>query len=92
MASFTRLQDEPIQITLYVNRCVKVYRVPPRLAAGHRSGEWRVDSLLWSGRLRMLARGTDVEIRLENPDRHAGFGCTLLALIVASDSSVFMCA
>lgn len=52
--------------TLYICRSVKMYQIPPRAgAAGWRSGDWRVNDMIFEGRLRVLARGAYVEIRLE---------------------------
>eukprot|EP00879_Flechtneria_rotunda_P015458 GHRR01016164.1.p1 GENE.GHRR01016164.1~~GHRR01016164.1.p1 ORF type:complete len:241 (+),score=70.03 GHRR01016164.1:449-1171(+) len=65
MAEFA--DDGDIEHTLYINRDVKVYRIPPRPAAGgHKSGEWRVADQIWQGRLRMIAKGSQVELRLED--------------------------
>lgn len=59
--------EDQIEITLYVNREVKIYRIPPRAAAGgHTSGTWRVDDCIFTGRLRVMARGEAAEIRLED--------------------------
>lgn len=64
------MEDESadvIEQTLYQLRAVKAYRIPPRPAAGgHRSGEWRVDDQIFSGRLRVVARGEAVQLRLED--------------------------
>lgn len=61
------MDGDVVEHTLYVNRCVKVYCIPPRPGAGgHRSGEWRVADEIFSGRLRMLSIGEKIEIRLEN--------------------------
>eukprot|EP00878_Enallax_costatus_P008774 GHUV01009172.1.p1 GENE.GHUV01009172.1~~GHUV01009172.1.p1 ORF type:complete len:212 (+),score=38.14 GHUV01009172.1:1127-1762(+) len=61
------MDDSVVEHTLYVNRSVKVYRIPPRPAAGgHRSGEWRVADEIWTGRLRMISVGSNVEIQLED--------------------------
>lgn len=44
--------EDQIEITLYVNREVKIYRIPPRAAAGgHTSGTWRVDDCIFTGAL-----------------------------------------
>lgn len=52
LAARTSMDDDVIEHTLYVNRSVKVYRIPPRPAAGgHRSGEWRVADELFNGEI-----------------------------------------
>lgn len=59
--------DEEIERTLHINREVKLYRIPPRPAStGHISGNWRVADQIFAGRLRVLARGSDAEVRLED--------------------------
>jgi hypothetical protein len=58
---------EQVEHTLYVCREVKVYRIPPRPAAGgHSSGTWLVDDCIFTGRLRMVARRHAADIRLED--------------------------
>lgn len=48
--------------------CVSLYKIPPRPAAGgHRSGEWLVADRIFEGRLRAVARGAAVNVRLEEP-------------------------
>lgn len=43
-------ESEEIEITLYINRDVKVYRIPSRPGAGgHSSGTWRVDDCIMTG-------------------------------------------
>ncbi|KAF8067253.1 hypothetical protein HT031_002300 [Scenedesmus sp. PABB004] len=60
--------EQALEITLHVNRQVKVYRIPARPnAGGHRSGDWLVADQLWTGRLRVVACGERVEVRLEEP-------------------------
>ncbi|PVD36879.1 hypothetical protein C0Q70_03869 [Pomacea canaliculata] len=51
--------------------CVKnevfVYRIPPRPSnRGYRASEWSLDTPDWTGRLRVVARGKDLFIKLED--------------------------
>jgi len=60
-------QDEVIEQTLFIATDVRVYRIPPRPAAGgYKSGEWRVGDEIFLGRLRLLAIGDEAEVRLED--------------------------
>ena len=46
-------------------REVKLYKIPPRLASGHRSGDWQVGDNIFTGRLRLVAIGTLCKVILE---------------------------
>jgi Protein of unknown function (DUF1681) len=63
------MADEEIESTLFIAREVSLYRVPPRRAEGYRSGTWMVGDKIFTGRLRMMARGSLMEIRVEDPNR-----------------------
>ena len=59
--------DEEIEQTLFICREAKVYRIPPRPgAAGYKSGEWRVADNIFTGRLRLISKALNCEIRLED--------------------------
>ncbi|KAI8477106.1 MAG: hypothetical protein J3K34DRAFT_381840 [Monoraphidium minutum] len=58
--------EDEVLSTLYIHKCAHIYKIPPRPAAGgHRSGEWLVADKIFSGRLRVVARGDLAEVRLE---------------------------
>ncbi|XP_046375847.1 adaptin ear-binding coat-associated protein 1-like [Haliotis rufescens] len=55
--------------------CVKnevfVYRIPPRTSnRGYRAADWKLDQPDWTGRLRVVARGKTLSIKLE--DKNSG--------------------
>jgi hypothetical protein len=74
-----RLQPSPVSAAcaalppqmeqvLFVHKDLDVFRIPPRVgASGWRSGEWRVADRIFSGRVRVVAAGEALEIRLEDP-------------------------
>lgn len=65
------MADE-VEQTLHICREVHVYRIPPRSGAdGYRSGEWKVADKIFSGRLRVVARGELCEVKIEDPSRYA---------------------
>lgn len=71
---------------LFVHRELDVFRIPPRTGAGGwRSGEWRLNDRIFTGRCRVVAQGDALEVRLEDPARCAGdagksgSGCRLRA-------------
>lgn len=67
--------DDEIEQTLFIAREANVYKIPPRPGAGgHRSGEWKVADKLFTGRLRLVAKGDLCEVRLEDINRYAGAG------------------
>jgi hypothetical protein len=53
---------------LFVARECFVYRVPPRAStAGYKAGEWGdMEAFLWKGRLRIMEKGDQCSIRLED--------------------------
>ncbi|KAI3430296.1 hypothetical protein D9Q98_004892 [Chlorella vulgaris] len=80
---------------LFVHRELDVYRIPPRVGAGGwRSGEWRMSDKIFTGRVRVVAVGEALEVRLEDPQSCELFGVAPMPpgqaqLVVeqASDSS-----
>ncbi|EFN52506.1 hypothetical protein CHLNCDRAFT_10071, partial [Chlorella variabilis] len=60
---------------LFVHRELDVFRIPPRTGAGGwRSGEWRVADKIFTGRVRVVAVGEKLEVRLEDPQTGELFG------------------
>jgi len=54
---------------LFVHKELDVFRIPPRVGAGgFRSGEWRVNDRIFTGRCRVVALGDTLEVRLEDPN------------------------
>ena len=44
-----------------------VYQIPPlKNESGHRANDWNVDKWLWSGRLRLMSKGTVLKVLLED--------------------------
>jgi len=65
------MADPDPEYTLFVAPSIDVYQIPPRPATGgHKSGEWRTDALMFTGRLRAVALGggRGAEVRLEDPN------------------------
>ena len=64
------MSTDDVEHTLFVCRQVNLYRVPPKATAGgHKSGEWKVADKIFTGRLKVTAKGDAAEVRLEDPDR-----------------------
>lgn len=63
--------SDDIEHTLFVCRQVNLYRVPPKATAGgHKSGEWKVADKIFTGRLKVTAKGDAAEVRLEDSERY----------------------
>lgn len=61
---------EGLEQTLFICREVDVFKIPPRTGAGRVvSGEWRVADRLATCRLKVVASGERLEIRLEEAAR-----------------------
>ncbi|CEP15805.1 hypothetical protein [Parasitella parasitica] len=61
--------DEDYESVLLIIRECFVYKIPPRTAArGYRAAEWGDlgTSFLWKGRLRVISKGNNCEIRMED--------------------------
>lgn len=53
---------------LFVHKEIDVFKIPPRVgASGWRSGEWRLADKIFTGRVRVVATGEALEVRLEDP-------------------------
>ncbi|KAI7854720.1 hypothetical protein BDC45DRAFT_507952 [Circinella umbellata] len=64
------MDTEYESVLLIIRECF-VYKIPPRSAAkGYRAAEWGDlgSSFLWKGRLRILGKGEECSIRLEDND------------------------
>ncbi|XP_060554162.1 adaptin ear-binding coat-associated protein 2-like isoform X2 [Ruditapes philippinarum] len=56
---------------LCVKSTVHVFRIPPRPSnRGYRASDWKLDQPDWTGRLRIVAKGKDLSIKLE--DKNTG--------------------
>lgn len=82
--------SDDIEHTLFVCRQVNLYRVPPKATAGgHKSGEWKVVDKIFTGRLKLTAKGDSAEVRLEDSDRYVttycGSGCSTCARLVLTE-------
>lgn len=65
------LVDVDYERVLLVKPEVFVYRIPPRTTnRAYRASEWKLDSPDWNGRLRILAKGEKLVIKLE--DKNSG--------------------
>lgn len=56
-AALEEEDEEELEYTLFMCREVRVYKVPPMMSGGVRSGEWKVADEIWKGRLRVIATG-----------------------------------
>lgn len=64
------LGSDVFESVLFVARECFVYRIPPRKStAGYKAAEWGdMEAFLWKGRLRIIERGEECSIRLEDKD------------------------
>lgn len=62
------MADEAIESTLFIARETHLYRVPPRRAEGYRSGTWLVGDRIFTGRLHLVAIGSLLQVRVEDPN------------------------
>ncbi|KAJ3136571.1 hypothetical protein HK100_001513 [Physocladia obscura] len=61
------MDDDRYESVLLVIRECTAYRIPPRNSAkGYKAADWDVNSFLWKGRLRIIAKGDDCFINLED--------------------------
>lgn len=60
------MEDDYESVLLVIKECM-VYRIPPRATSrGYRASDWDVNQFLWEGRLRIIAKGDDLFINLED--------------------------
>lgn len=74
---------DDVEHTLFVCRQVNLYRVPPKATAGgHKSGEWKVADKIFTGRLKLTAKGEAAEVRLEDSETYVTYcaACSLTGL------------
>jgi hypothetical protein len=64
------LGSDVFESVLFVVRECFVYRIPPRkTTAGYKAAEWGdMEAFLWKGRLRIIEKGEECAIRLEDKD------------------------
>jgi len=61
--------DQETETTLLILRECFVYKIPTRTtSSGHKAADWNVDTYLWSGRCKVVARGEVCCIKLEDPN------------------------
>lgn len=61
------MADEVIEQILCIIKECHVYKIPPRASAtGYKAEDWE-GNLIWTGRCKVMARGENCEIRLEDP-------------------------
>eukprot|EP00163_Fabomonas_tropica_P018168 TRINITY_DN3240_c0_g4_i1.p1 TRINITY_DN3240_c0_g4~~TRINITY_DN3240_c0_g4_i1.p1 ORF type:complete len:269 (-),score=61.49 TRINITY_DN3240_c0_g4_i1:100-837(-) len=61
--------EEDLEYTLLICNECHVYRIPPRVtSAGYKCSDWKEEDHLWTGRVRMTARGETCLIKLEDPN------------------------
>lgn len=63
--------DETVEQTLIVCREAALYKISPRSSGGHKSGDWLVTDKIFSGRVRVIAKGELAEVRIEDPNWYA---------------------
>ncbi|RUS72621.1 hypothetical protein EGW08_019619 [Elysia chlorotica] len=65
------MEDTAYERVLCCKNEVLVYRIPPRPSnRGYRADDWKLDAPDWTGRLRVVAKGKELFIKLE--DRNSG--------------------
>lgn len=69
---------DAVEQTLFICREATVFRIPPRAGAGgYRSGDWKIADKIFTGRVRVIAKGEVCEVRLEEAGRCVG-SCIVL--------------
>ena len=55
------------EVLLWTCQEMYVYQIPPlKNESGHRANDWNVEKWLWSGRLRLMSKGTMLKVLLED--------------------------
>jgi hypothetical protein len=62
---------ESYESVVLIKQEVFVYKIPPRTTnRGYRAADWNLNEPMWQGRLRMISKGTFLEVKLE--DKNTG--------------------
>ncbi len=72
------MADNDVEQTLIICWEAVLYKIPPRASGGHKSGDWLVSDKIFSGRVRVIAKGETAEVRIEDPSRRGGWLCAVL--------------
>ncbi|KAE8739530.1 hypothetical protein FOCC_FOCC014950 [Frankliniella occidentalis] len=89
----TMADVESYESVLLVKQEVFVYKIPPRQTnRGYRATEWNLDAPQWTGRMRLVAKGNDCTMKLEDKNGELFAKCPIekypgIALEAVSDSS-----
>ncbi|XP_050414013.1 adaptin ear-binding coat-associated protein 1 isoform X1 [Patella vulgata] len=64
------MADFAYERVLCVKNEVFVYRIPPRQSnRGYRAADWKLDAPDWTGRLRVIAKGKELVMKLEDKEK-----------------------
>eukprot|EP01086_Lenisia_limosa_P001372 TRINITY_DN12569_c0_g1_i1.p1 TRINITY_DN12569_c0_g1~~TRINITY_DN12569_c0_g1_i1.p1 ORF type:complete len:268 (-),score=52.81 TRINITY_DN12569_c0_g1_i1:8-811(-) len=67
------MSEEPEQTLMLANECF-VYKIPPRTTAdGYKAQDWGVSNFLWSGKLKVVAKGDDCVVILLDKNNGSEF-------------------
>lgn len=70
------VSDADIESLLWTCKECYVYQIPPlKNESGHRANDWDVNKWLWSGALRLTAKGDTMSIVLHDPNTSEIFAC-----------------
>ncbi|TPX72444.1 hypothetical protein CcCBS67573_g05881 [Chytriomyces confervae] len=73
------MDDRYESVLLVIKEC-SVFRIPPRASAkGFKAADWDTDAFMWKGRLRIIAKGDECFINLE--DATTGMGTLFTACL-----------
>ena len=85
------MADTDIEQTLIICREAVLYKIPPRASGGHKSGDWLVSDKIFSGRVRVIAKGETAEVRIEDPSRRGGWPYAEFTDVQAAPSAFAGC-